>query len=309
MLLENRIQQYANSEIIYSTSVTELIKDGNKVVGVKAKGENGNEYTINAKAVCLTTGGFARNAEMIAKYNPEHVGQFFNCASASTGDGIRMGIEAGSDVDVIDTELPAYLSSKKRFFELAFLGAINGFVGTSLIFVNANGDNIGSCVSHVNCSNTKLDKSNGDRFFCVFDQAVAEAMHKSMAMGFTTYSAMFDCGDAVHYDSVAEAAEANNLPNLQASVDAYNQNGCLETRDGVWVLEVTPTFYLTTSGLYSDTECHILDTEKNIIPGLYGAGEVLGSVEKRDGLRYSYGFDSAAAYGYHMAETLGKELA
>ena len=39
------------------------------------------------------------------------------------------------------------------------------------------------------------------------------------------------------------------------------------------------------------------------------AGDVLGSVEKHDGLRYSYGFDSAIAFGYHMADILETELA
>ena len=169
MLLADRVGQFENSEILYATSVTDLIKEDGKIVGVHAEGENGNHYTLKAKAVCLTTGGFARNPEMIAQYNPEHVGQFFNCASASTGDGIRMGLEAGSVMDVIDTELPAYLSSKKRLFELAFLGAINGFGNTGLVYVNTNGDNLGSCVSHVNCSDSKLNPDNGDRFFCIFD--------------------------------------------------------------------------------------------------------------------------------------------
>ena len=310
MLLADRIEKFENSQIIYATSVTDLIQEeSGKVTGVHAMGENGNSYTITAKAVCLTTGGFARNPEMIAQYNPEHVGQFFNCASASEGDGIRMGLEAGSEVDVIDTELPAYLSSRKRMFELAFLGAINGFAGTSLIFVNTYGDNLGSCVSHVNCSDTKLNPENGDRFFCVFDSTTAEAMKKSKTMGFDTYNAMFECGDAVHYDTVDEIVSEYDLPNLPASIEAYNAMGNLETRDGLWILEVTPTFYITTSGLKSDIDCHILDAEGNVIPGLYGAGDVTGSMEKRDGLKYSYGFDSAASFGYHMAEVLGAELA
>ena len=310
MNLANRIAMFENAEILYATTVTDLIQDeSGRVVGVHAKGENGNQYTLTAKAVCLTTGGFARNRDMIAEYNPEHVGQFFNCASASEGDGIRMGLEVGSAVDVIDTELPAYLSSKKRMFELAFLGAINGFVNTSLIFVNTNGDNLGSCVSHVNCSNTKLNPDNGDRFFCVFDELTAQAMHKSQALGFDTYAAMFECGDAVHYDSVEEIVEQYNLPNLPASIEAYNEKGNLETRDGLWILEVTPTFYLTTSGLMSDVNCHILTADGEVIPGLYGAGDVTGSMEKRDGLRYSYGFDAAASFGFHLGEVLGEELA
>ena len=51
------------------TEGTELLMNGNDVVGVKAVSTaDGTEYTINAKSVILATGGFAPNAEMTTKY-------------------------------------------------------------------------------------------------------------------------------------------------------------------------------------------------------------------------------------------------
>lgn len=319
MFLAERISLYDNAKIYYATKVTELIKDENGAYcGIHAEGENGNTYTIHAKAVCLTTGGFGRNQEMLAEYYPHHADQFFNCTSAVEGDGIRLGLEAGGVMEVFDDDLPAYLSSKPGYIELAFLQ-----LTTPSIFVNTRGENIGSSMSHVNGANMKLDESNGDRFFVVFDDAAAESTRKDTSLGFDTYNALFERGEAIRYDSVEEIMEEYDLPKLQESIDAANELALsgevnafglpkypyMETRNGLWIVEVTPTFYLTTSGLRSDTECHLLDSDGNKIPGLYGAGDLIGAVEKKDGLRYSYGFDSASAFGYHMADVVEQELA
>ena len=52
MFLANRIAMYEKGKIIYSTSVTELIKDDNgRIVGVRAQGDNGATYTLHGKVV------------------------------------------------------------------------------------------------------------------------------------------------------------------------------------------------------------------------------------------------------------------
>ena len=46
-----------------------------------------------------------------------------------------------------------------------------------------------------------------------------------------------------------------------------------------------------------------------VIPGLYAAGDVCGSIEEKDGKQYGMGFDAAMNYGYIMAETVAGEIA
>ena len=71
MFMAQRVEKYEKGKIIYSTSVTDLIKDeSGRVVGFHAKGENGASYTLRGKAVCLASGGFAKNPEMLKKYSP-----------------------------------------------------------------------------------------------------------------------------------------------------------------------------------------------------------------------------------------------
>lgn len=320
MFMAQRVEKYPNGKIIYSTSVDQLLKDENgKIIGVHAKGENGAEYTITAKATCLATGGFAKNKEMLQKYSKDYADFFFNCASCSTGEGIQMGIDAGGYVECENRPLPAYLSSYKSKFELAFIHST-----APGIMVNVKGDNIGNIISdnHYTMAKAKLNPENGDTFYYVFDEASAVKLRDSEAYGFNGYTAMFEKGEAVHYDTVAAAAEACNLPNLQAAIDANNtaalsgeadafgRKGCpyIETRTGIWMIQVDPTFYLTTAGLAIDVDCHVLNTEKQPIAGLYAAGDVCGSIEEKDAKQYGMGFDAALCYGYIMGETLKKEL-
>ena len=44
------------------------------------------------------------------------------------------------------------------------------------------------------------------------------------------------------------------------------------------------------------------------IPGLYGAGDVLGSIEEKDGKDYGMGFDMGMGFGYAVAEAIASEI-
>ena len=61
MFMAQRVEKYEKGKIIYSTSVTDLIKDeSGRVVGFHAKGENGASYTLRGKAVCLAPAALPR---------------------------------------------------------------------------------------------------------------------------------------------------------------------------------------------------------------------------------------------------------
>lgn len=316
MFLANRIEAYSTGQIIYATSVTGLIQnESGAYVGVEAQSETGETYTVSARAVCLASGGFARNYDMLMEYCPDHADFFYNCCSASTGDGIKLGLEAGSPMTCIGRYMPAYLATAASGVELAFIG-----LTAPGLFVNVNGDNLGSAVSHTNGEKVLLDPANEGKFYYIFDDSSAAKAADNESYGMQTYRAIFERGEAIRYDSVEAAAEAYNLPNLAASLAANNAAAkeavpgswgaptYIETRDGVWVLPVTPNFYLTTAGLTIDTDAHLLDQNNQPIPGLYAAGDVTASPEERDGLHYGYGYSTAMAFGYRMAQTVTAEL-
>ncbi len=85
-------------EILLQTPAVSLITEGEKVTGVKAENNNGDDITINANAVILATGGFDRNPELIEKYFPS-AGEFTTTVGeGNTGDGLVMGEEVGAQI-------------------------------------------------------------------------------------------------------------------------------------------------------------------------------------------------------------------
>lgn len=306
MFLADRIVAKGGT-IVYATPVTSLKIEDGRVVGLKAEGKDGKSWDVEAGAVLLATGGFAANKEMLAKYYPDYKDQAFNCSVGNTGEGLEMGLKAGSYVETMDRQLGAFPAVHGSNYEVAFINMIvPGFM------VNGDGARITDS-SHVGLGKAKLDPVNKGRFFYIFDEEGVEALRKSMTYGFS-YASVFDRGEAVRYGSVEEAAQKLALPGLTAAMADNNKNALdkkprfsyLETRGGIWLIRIDPSFYLTTGGLAIDTEARVLDRAAKPIPGLFAAGDVAGSVEEKDGLSYGYGFDSAATYGYIAAATISK---
>lgn len=318
--LVKRIEE-KGGRIIYATPVTDLTQDENgKITGLVAEGKDGTTWKVNADAVIIASGSFAKNEELVDKYFPEWSGHYFNTIESVTGDGLLLGMKYGAGIEDMGAEVPGFLASYDSHFELAFM-----HLTVPGIIVNINGNEFGNIIkkNHQMMSQAKADPANGDTFYYIFDEAAAVQAKDNEAYGFDTYKAIFEKGEAVHYDSLEECSTALNLPNLADTVNKNNELSLagqpnewgrkdlpyIETSNGgVWAIRVDPNVYLTTGGLKIDPSCHVLTESGNIIQGLYAAGDVCGSVEQKDGVTYGYGFDAAMSYGAIAADTIASEM-
>ena len=304
------------ARIIYETPVVDLIQaEDGTVTGVVAKGEDGKTWTVTADAVMLASGSFAKNKELLEQYHPETADKFYNCPETLTGDGLILGLKAGGVVDYAGTYQPGFLASYDSHFELAFM-----HYTTAGIIVNVNGDQFGNIMkdNHGMMAAAKADPANGDTFYFVFDNDQAASTRDNEYYAFTTYNAIFEKGEAVHYESLEAAAEALNLPNLVKTVEDNNDLALkgeanewgrtnlpfIDTREGVWLIRVDPNYYLTTAGLRVDIDGHVLTENDEIIPGLWAAGDVIGAYEERDGQKYGNGFNVAFIFGAIVGDNM-----
>ena len=308
------------ARIIYNTPVVDLIQaEDGTVTGVVAKGEDGKTWTVTADAVMLASGSFAKNKELLAQYHPDVVDKFFNCPETLTGDGLVLGLKAGGVVDYAGTYLPGFLASYDSHFELAFM-----HYTTAGIIVNINGDQFGNIMkdNHGMMAAAKADPANGDTFYYVFDNDQAASTRDNEYYAFTTYNAIFEKGEAMHFDSLEAAAAALNLPNLVKTVEDNNALALtgeanewgranlpyIDTREGVWLIRVDPNYYLTTAGLRVDIDGHVLTENDEIIPGLWAAGDVIGAYEERDGQKYGNGFNVAFIFGSIVGDNMAEAV-
>lgn len=96
--------QAAGAEARFNVKGEQLIKEGNKVVGVYASDADGNIIRVNAaKGVVLSTGDMSSDTEMLTYYAPQATkyGVFFstmdkNGKPVNTGDGHKMAMWAGA---------------------------------------------------------------------------------------------------------------------------------------------------------------------------------------------------------------------
>lgn len=303
-------------KIFYETPVVDIVlaEDGS-VTGLVAEDKGGNQYTVNAKAVMLASGSFAKNKELLKQYHPDTADAYYNCPETLTGDGLLLGLKAGGVVDYIGTYQPGFLASYDSHFELAFM-----HYTTPGIIVNINGDEFGNIMkdNHGMMARAKADPANGDTFYYVFDDDGAAATRDYEGYQMTIYNAIFEKGEAVHYDSVEAAAEALNLPNLAATIEKNNEFALtgeanewgraglpyIDTREGIWLCRVDPNYYLTTAGLRVDMDGHVVTAEDVVIPNLWAAGDVIGAYEERDGQKYGNGFNVAFIFGSIVGDNM-----
>lgn len=111
--------------LMLETTATELIMDGDAVVGVKAEKQDGTSVTVNAKAVLVCTGGFGGNSEMLKEYFG-HDNFYLNGLSTNVGDGINMCLAAGAVLsDEITPHLAEFCSNNKVDFYAGYMKFIN----------------------------------------------------------------------------------------------------------------------------------------------------------------------------------------
>ena len=95
--LWNKALEVAGVEVLFNTTATGLLMDGDKAVGVTAKKADGTSVTVNAKAVIIASGGYLGNRDLQEKFlKTRKLNAAAGGNSLCTGDGILMATDAGA---------------------------------------------------------------------------------------------------------------------------------------------------------------------------------------------------------------------
>jgi 3-oxosteroid 1-dehydrogenase len=90
-------------EIRRRTAMRELLVEGDRVVGVVAECDGVRTEIRSRGGVLLNTGGFARDAELRAKFgHPEHTAEWTFMVEGDTGDGFRVATGLGAAISCVD---------------------------------------------------------------------------------------------------------------------------------------------------------------------------------------------------------------
>ena len=277
--LENR-----GVTVLLSTTAREILRDeGGAVRGIVCTGEDGATVTVNAKAVVIASGGFGANNDMIASIRPELDGFITTNAPGIQGQGIQMAQAIGADtVDMEQIQLHPTVHVEGTSANLI----TEGLRGDGAILVNQEGERFFDEVSTRDKVSAAEFEQTGGYAWLIIDSRMYD---KSNVIQGYVKKGFAETGDT--YEALAEAigAPAETFANTMT-----NWNACVEQKSDpefgrvsfanpldqapFYAIKVQPGVHHTMGGIKINDNAQVIDTDGNVIPALFAAGEVTGGV-------------------------------
>lgn len=298
-------------EICLETPVKKLIKEDGAVVGVEAQDKNGEKIEARAGAVIMATGGFGDNPEFIKEYTGYEWGKdmWSYRIPGLTGDGIKMAWEAGADKDFMGMEAVYFVPDSGGYapIEIPFRQGD--------LFVNLDGKrfmNEQLMENPVFTENAILRQKK--RFgFALITEEIFQHYEKKGVPFVNVVTAGADMNyvrqqfqeyvdtkneNLVVAGTIEEVAEKTgiNKENLVETVAEYN--ACCDSVDTlfgkenrfmhkitgskIYALRFAPSGYGSFGGIRINENAEALDSEQNVIPGLYAVGTDANSMYDYD---------------------------
>ncbi|MBR4080493.1 MAG: FAD-dependent oxidoreductase [Clostridia bacterium] len=259
-------------DVRYETPAVALIMEDGKCVGVEAVAADGHKVIVRAKSVVIATGGFDGDRDMMRKYAPQNVNDYFFAAASNTGDGIKMAMAVGAD-----TVFKGGVIGLRGIVNTSFADATNGLVWMPYLMVNEKGERFVNEATDYPIVHSGLEKTN-------HAYLIGDATQLPAAM----VEALIPGGYAFVADTLEELAAKTFMDKdtFLATVARYNELKGQEDVDfgkpaaamtGVGegpyaAVLIRPATIGTMGGIKVDLDGHVLDTTGAVIPGLYAAG-------------------------------------
>lgn len=295
------------ARVALEVSARRLVRVDGQVVGVEVETSSGRRM-IHADAVVVTTGGFSRNPELLARFAPQMADALTAGGDGCQGDGLLMAWQLGAGV--VDT--PHIKGTYGIFHEphpgedgTGILAVYKGAIA-----VNRGGRRfVDESLPYKEIGDRALVQ-DGVTTWQVFDARVMAQTNDEVPI--YDFAGRSSAGMLVEADSIEKLEEALGMPDgaLVSTVRVYNQAagegsdpfGRTHLSGAVgrpFALD-SPPFYAHASktvvlatycGLTVDPSMRVLDVFGDPIERLYAAGEVIG------------GFHGA---GYMTGTSIGK---
>ncbi|MDO4467035.1 MAG: flavocytochrome c [Bacillota bacterium] len=269
-------------EVMVETEAKEILMKDGKAAGIKAEGASAN-YTINAKAVVLATGGFGANFDMLAEYDESLSGAVTTNTPAATGDGIVMAEAVGADT--VDME---YIQLHPTVHQETSMLVSERLRSNGAILINKEGNRFTNDLATRDAvSQAELKQTDSFAFICYDSKYEEEKLYqKYVNLGLTVQGDTLEDlakemgleGDAVN--NFIKAVEAWNKVCAKEAEDQFGRNNGLISMDEgpFFAIKIAPGVHHTMGGLKINTSTEVLSKDGKAIPGLFAAGEVTGGV-------------------------------
>ena len=271
-------------DVRVNTKATEILMENGQAVGVLAEDAE-HTYTIRAKSVVLTTGGFGANFDLMASYDPSLANAVTTNHSGAQGDGIMMAQAVGADtVDMEQIQLhPTVIQTDGTLVS-------ESVRSHGAILVNAEGKRFTNDMDFRDKVSQAELKQPGAYAYIIFDQALVDEValtQKFIDRGFAITGATYEElgqnmgleGDAVqNFVTTMETWETYVAEGEDKDFGRSNVSMIDISTAPYYAIKIAPGIHHTMGGIKINTSAEVIDTQGNVIPGLFAAGETTGGV-------------------------------
>jgi flavocytochrome c len=291
------VKQTPNIKVITSAKVVSLIKDNEKVTGVRYISKNEEEEVLlRADAVILASGGFGANKDLLRKHAPHLINLATTNGDFAQGEGLVLASEVGAalrDLDQVQVHPTGFVDPSDVHSQVKFL-APEKLRGVGGILLNSKGQRFVNELSTRDVVSSAILKLPEQTAFLLLGSTAAASF--GPALGFYASKGLVkkfnDLNEAAEEFGVSSAelnAElmAYNTKAASADSDAFGKSvfPCqIDPNDTMYIARVVPVIHYTMGGARIDTEARVLGKDGQPITGLFGAGEVSGGVHGKNRL-------------------------
>ncbi|MEC4184008.1 FAD-binding protein [Adlercreutzia sp. R21] len=285
--------QSLGATVMTETPALDLIIEDGAVRGLYAEKADGGILQVNAKAVILTSGGYAQNEDIMLERGWDLTYSHNNGVEGHDGDGLRMANSAGAH-DV---------SRERCFLREAYSFGIDFFAdmsqtihrGGPVLWVNQDAERysnegcgsfvpqcVGNAVHTQTASYMVLSKD-------VIDTFVGRTGYEGLMADMDDAAAQCPGDNVYKADTIKELAELQGLDaaTLQATVDRYNElcdkgadDDFNKDAENLVALKTAPfyifrqdmAFWTSIGGIDTNRKMEVVTSRGEAIPGLYAAG-------------------------------------
>jgi fumarate reductase flavoprotein subunit len=330
-------------EIRPATPAKKILREGDRITGVIAETEAGEEIQVAAKAVFVASGGYANNKEWIKKYTGYDLDvNLLPLGNVDkVGDGIRMAWEVGAAEE--GTDVLELFRVGPMGPEYPMKGPIQVVAAQPDLWVDSHGKRF--CDEGIAFYDTSVGNVNA-RYkegytFSIFDESIKQhLMEKGIDRNFAwenlpgtrpvdfdkELNAALERGTTEIFvaDSVADLAEKIGIDPavLKATVDEYN-SFCEKGRDDLFAKDQKylrplkgPKYYAirartiflgTLGGIKINHKTEVVDKKDRIIPGLYAGGYDAGGMWG-DSYPINVASGGSSAFAINSGRIAGKNI-
>ncbi|OON41388.1 flavocytochrome c [Izhakiella australiensis] len=271
-----------NIEVLLETSVADILFENGAVTGVKVVDEYNDTRILNAKSVIVATGGFSANREMVVKYRPELDGFVTTNHKGATGSGIAMLQKIGADtVDMGEIQIHPTVEQTTSYL------ISESIRGGGAMLVSQAGQRFFNEMETRDKVSAQIIALPEKSAWIIFDEQIRlnnKAADEYIGRGFVISAATpEELAAKINMDPTAlqHTLERFNQFVEQQNDEDFGRKTALRhplNQGPYYAIRIAPGVHHTMGGVTINVDTSVLDSQKQIIPGAWAAGEVVGGI-------------------------------